>query len=441
MASQTHKGADSEAWRQRELQLAREIAHAFLSATHPLEVYRIALARVTPLVDASFSSVFLRDPQDSELLKLECAQNWPQSSARFLSQLRIRVGRGPTGRAVAERVAVEVEDVFKDPRLIEWHEPARELGFHGLVALPLQAGNEVLGALSFYFAEPHAFGADELHLLQLLADQLASTAVRAHQVEDLRVAHTKLKHENADLRARVGEAEEAKRLKDEFLANMSHELRTPLNSILGYAYLLLEGQTGPLGEATEKAVSKINGSATVLLHLITDLLELSQLKLGRAEVVHSMDDAIRIARRAAEAAGPPPPNVAFSIEGELPEMPIITDSEKATKILENLLSNAFKFTAQGTVQVKVKRVTRPGGPCIEWEVSDSGIGIPPERREGIFDEFTQVDGSSTRLYGGTGLGLALSRKLAELLGGSVDVDATPGGGSTFVLRIPARATN
>jgi GAF domain-containing protein len=113
----------------RELEAARDISQALLAATRPIEVYRLALARLTPLVGASFSSVFLRDPQDRELLKLVCAQNWPQASAKFLSQLRIRVGRGPTGKSVETGAPVEVPDVFADPSLNEWWEPAKELGF------------------------------------------------------------------------------------------------------------------------------------------------------------------------------------------------------------------------------------------------------------------------------------------------------------------------
>src|SRR5690554_5909842 len=140
-----------ESLQQRELEVVREIAHAFLTATRPLEVYRLALARVTPLVGASFGSVFLRDTADHDLLKLVCAQNWPQSSARFLGQLRIRVGRGPTGLAVLERRAIAAEDVFGDPALREWWEPARELGFTSLIALPLQVRGDTVGALSFYF--------------------------------------------------------------------------------------------------------------------------------------------------------------------------------------------------------------------------------------------------------------------------------------------------
>lgn len=424
-------------WRQRELHITREIAKAFLQASHPLEVYRIALSRVTPLVDASFSSVFLRDPTDPGLLKLECAQNWPQASARFLSQMRIREGRGPTGRAVSERAAITSSNVFEDPALREWWEPARELGFTALVALPLESTEGVVGALSFYFEKPHHFHPEELHLLQLLADELAASAQRAQSLEELRRENAALRREMAGLRDSIGEAEESKRLKDEFVANMSHELRTPLNSILGYAYLLLEGQTGELEDAQQNAVEKIDRSARVLLHLINDLLDLSELKLGRAEVVVAPDDAVKIARRVSEAVGPPPDDVTFSIESASEEIPVMTDGEKAAKILENLLSNAYKFTTAGNVTLRVRRVQNGTRPLVEWSVCDTGIGIDPDQLDAVFDEFRQVDGSSTRLYGGTGLGLALSRRLATLLGGTIVVESEPSAGSRFTLQLPA----
>ncbi len=118
-------------------------------------------------------------------------------------------------------------------------------------------------------------------------------------------------------------------------------------------------------------------------------------------------------------------------------MPITTDGEKAVKILHNLISNAFKFTNEGSVTVRVRRVDDDPTPFVEWTVSDTGIGIPPGQLEAVFDEFRQVDGSSTRLYGGTGLGLALSRRLAELLGGRILVESELNEGSRFTLQLPA----
>jgi signal transduction histidine kinase len=428
--------AATDSLRDRELDVAREVANAFLTASTPVEVYRLALARVTPLVRASFSSIFERDPADPTLLKLTCANSWPQSSARYLGELRLRVGRGPTGRAVAETRPVEVRDVFADPLLSEWHEPARELGFVSLISLPLATGAVASGALTFYFDEPHEFDDDERHLLKLVADQLAVAGGRIASLEASRREVDELRSENDMLRRRVGAGEDAKRLTDEFLANISHELRTPLTSILGYATLLIDGQTGAMPDAQRNTVLRIERSARVLLALINDLLELTEIKLGRAELNNAPDDAVRLARRALEVAGAVPPAVRVTLDADPDRIPLMVDGEKVVKVLENLLSNAYKFTERGTVTLSVRAARDDGVPVVEWIVSDTGIGIPADGHEAIFDAFRQVDGSSTRLHGGTGLGLALCRALSRILGGTLTVRSEPGRGAQFRLVIP-----
>jgi signal transduction histidine kinase len=426
---------DPTSLKQRELELTREIASAFLSAQHPLELYRNALAQITPIVGAAFASVFVREDSEHDLLKLVCAHNWPQSSARFLGQLRIRVGRGPTGRAVEQREPIEVEDVFADPKLREWWEPARELGFTALISLPLQHNDVAFGALTFYYVGAHLFNDEERHLLQLAATQLSALAERAQNIQDLRTENDQLRSQCGELQGRIDEAEESRRLKNEFLANMSHELRTPLNSILGYSFLL-QNQGGPLSEQQRASLGKIEASANALLRLINDLLELTQVKLERAVLNVGPEDAVLLAKRAAEVAGKPAQSVTFRLLAMPDRIPINTDGDKVVKILENLLSNAIKFTADGEISLTVRQTGPRHDRRVEWTVRDTGIGIPHEKQDGIFDEFRQVDGSSTRLYGGTGLGLALSLGLAELLGGEISVESEQDVGSTFVLRLP-----
>jgi len=430
------EAARADWMRQRELEVVQEIAHAFLTAPTAVEVYRLALKRVTPLLGASFSSIFLRDRTDGTLLKMECAQNWPQSSARYLNELRVRVGRGPTGRAVSEQRSIEVEDVNADPRLREWWEPARELGFASLAALPLVVGGEAVGAVSLYFANPHRFDEEERRLLKLTADQLAATWARARLIEELTTANERLVRQNDQLAQRVTETETARRLKDEFIANVSHELRTPLTSILGYAYLLGTEQTGQLTDRQHAAITKIDTSANALLGLITDLIELSQVKLGRFELHMQADDAVRLAEKTVREAGTPPEDVTFELAVPAERLPIVTDGGKVERILVNLLSNAYKFTPRGRVQLAVRHADDPDGAWVEWAMCDTGIGIAEVDLEAIFDEFRQVDGSSTRLYGGTGLGLALSRRLARVLGGDLVVRSAVGQGSIFTLRLP-----
>ena len=200
--------------RERELEVAREIAEAFLTASSPLEVYRLALGRVTPLVGASFASVFLRDEKDPRLLRLVCAQSWPQAAARWLGEMRIMVGRGPTGRAVGRNRAVEVPDVFSEPSLREWWDPARELRFRSMTSLPLAVEGKAFGAVSFYFAEPRPFGAGERELLAVVAHQLASTAERARLAADLESGSLALDRQNRSLLRSIADAESALDLND-----------------------------------------------------------------------------------------------------------------------------------------------------------------------------------------------------------------------------------
>jgi signal transduction histidine kinase len=308
-------------------------------------------------------------------------------------------------------------------------------------SLSLAAADVVIGAVSFYYASAHEFSPEERRLLTLIAEQLSITSDRAARQEELRQTVDALHAEVAALSARVGEAEEVQRLKTEFLSNISHELRTPLTSILGYAYLLLEQQNGQLNDAQIAALKRIDYSGSMLLQLINDLLALTELKLGRAEVIAAPVDAVLLARRAAEIvparAGE---EVTFRIECAEPRIPVHTDAEKVVKVLENLLSNAFKFTQAGEVVLSVRRHGMGSMQRVEWAVRDTGIGIPAEQLGAIFDEFRQVDGSSTRLYGGTGLGLSLSLQLARLLGGELVVESKPEVGSTFILRLPAESS-
>src|SRR5215831_7135650 len=159
----------------RELIAVREIAHAFLTAERPEDVYQLALDRVTPLVGATFACVYLID-EESELMRLAAAHNWPERYARFLGQMRVRLGFGPSGEAASERRAIEVPDVFADPYLEDWQEVASELGFRALIALPLQTSSRVLGAVTFYFDDVRALSSERRGLLRIVAAQMAATA-------------------------------------------------------------------------------------------------------------------------------------------------------------------------------------------------------------------------------------------------------------------------
>ena len=409
----------------------REIVHAFLNAERPEEVFQFALDRVSPLVGATFACVYLIDGT-SDVMRLAAVHNWPQRWATYLGQMRVRVGSGPSGEAASERRTIEVPDLFIDPRLEDWQEVARELGFRSFVALPLQCGPSVLGTITFYFAASGSVSLETRNLLRMVADQMAATAEKARLIEDLRDANAALLDTNAQLEKQYTALLEARRVKDEFLANISHELRTPLTAVIGYISLMQEGIAGPIHEEQQHTLEQVKASSEQLLELIGDLLELTTLNRGGLEASVSEFDPRMPLREAAAATEGRRASVALEV-AEPQTAPLMkSDRRKIAKILGALVSNAFKFTHQGRVRVALQ-MTRDRAV---YTVEDTGIGIPEEAQQYVFEEFRQVDGTMTRRYGGSGLGLTLARRLARFLGGEIMLASKVGVGSTFRVELP-----
>ncbi len=243
-----------------------------------------------------------------------------------------------------------------------------------------------------------------------------------------------------ELRAAKRRAEAATRTKSEFLANMSHELRTPMTAILGYTQLLLE--EGDISRAPERRIEQLrtilrNGEH--LIRVLTDILDLSKIEAGKIELECIPPHPARIIAEVESVMGvsAAEKNLGFEVEylGPIPEE-IQTDPTRLRQILMNLVGNAIKFTERGGVRI-VTQLTQDdaGAPQLRIAVSDTGPGLPPEAHERIFGAFNQADASTTRKYGGTGLGLTISRQLAQLLGGDIQVDSLDGHGCTFFLTI------
>jgi signal transduction histidine kinase len=225
------------------------------------------------------------------------------------------------------------------------------------------------------------------------------------------------------------------RLKSEFLANVSHELRTPLNAILGYTELISEGIYGPTTGEQVEALNGVDESSKNLLTLINQILDLSKVESGKIEVYATEVAVHDIAQQVSAESQILLRDKPLKLNVVAPTRVVVkTDANKVHQIVTNLVSNAIKFTDRGTVSILVAGV-REGGCTIK--VKDTGIGIRKEDQQLIFEEFRQVDGSSTRKYAGTGLGLAIARRFALLLGGQLTVESTVGVGSTFTLTLPA----
>jgi signal transduction histidine kinase len=250
----------------------------------------------------------------------------------------------------------------------------------------------------------------------------------------LTTANADLSETNATLERQFAEIVEARRLKDEFLANISHELRTPLTAVMGYISLMQDGVTGPISSEQQNTLEHVKDASEHLLTLIGDLLELTALKQDALVATISEFDPREPVRDAVATARGRRAQV--SLEVAHPEIvpTMSSDRRVIAKALRALIDNAFKFTREGRVRV----VLQIDGDRATYTVDDTGVGIPTDAHLLVFDEFRQVDGTRTREFAGSGLGLSLARRLAGLVQGEITFTSAPGVGSTFTLDLPLR---
>lgn len=249
-----------------------------------------------------------------------------------------------------------------------------------------------------------------------------------------------LQEKNIEVQKKADELAQSTRYKSEFLANMSHELRTPLNSILLLSRLLYENTNETLNDEEREYARVIQNSGQGLLGLIDEILDLSMIEAGKMEMdfteVTLKGIADDIASLFAPLAREKKLDFTVSVDKDLP-VNMYTDRGRLSQILKNFLSNAIKFTASGSVSLSVNPVKEKAG-WLSFSVRDSGIGIPENKQEQVFEAFQQADGSTKRKYGGTGLGLSISKQLSGLLGGEIKLESEPRHGSEFILEIPVR---
>jgi signal transduction histidine kinase len=316
---------------------------------------------------------------------------------------------------------VQIPDLAAEPDY-PLHAAMMRAGIRALLGVPLLREGEVIGALIVRRKRAGPFAEATVELVQSFAAQ-SSLAVH-----NARLFH-EIEHKGRELEA-------ASRHKSQFLANMSHELRTPLNAVLGYAELIQDGIYGDVPQKMSGVLERIQQNGRHLLGLINAVLDLSKIEAGQLTLSlgdYSMRELALGVISATEALAAEK-SLALEIDVAA-DLPVGRgDERRITQVLLNLVGNAIKFTDAGSVGIRAH--IEDGSFLVA--VSDTGVGIAPDDRERIFEEFQQVDSSSTRRKGGTGLGLAIAKRIVELHGGRIWVESTPGRGTTFYFTLPLR---
>ncbi len=323
--------------------------------------------------------------------------------------------REPTGEAVRSDLPQVNQNYLGNPRMAPWREMALRHGYQSSIALPMKLSEAgTFGAMVLYAREADAFAPEEVKLLLELAHNMAFGVERLRE------------------RVRRLAAESASQAKSAFLAHMSHEIRTPMNAVMGMTLLALRADPSP---KVRDYLQKIQSSSRHLLGVVNDILDISKLEAGKValeqvefDLEQMLDDVVSVI---SEKAASKELQLIVEVADDMP-MKLVGDPLRLEQVLINLAGNAVKFTARGEIVLSVSVQERhPGQIVLHFAVRDTGIGLSPQQRERLFQTFQQADSSITRRYGGSGLGLSISKRLAELMGGRIGVDSQPGIGSTF----------
>ncbi|MGW2111871.1 HAMP domain-containing protein, partial [Streptomyces sp. NPDC001948] len=433
-----------------------------------VEVADLILRELTPLVNAQYGAFFLAGAgvagtgaPSGEDLELLAGYGTGQPEDR---RRRTQLNLDSPGWGLITQAATEKRRILIDAVPTEYITISSGLGSAppaSVVILPILFEDRVLGVIELAsfsrFSEVHLAFVDQfvntigVSINTIIANSRTESLLSESQrlTAELRKRSDELQLTNAELEEKAALLATSSQYKSEFLANMSHELRTPLNSLLVLSRLLADNPDNHLSAQEVEFAVTIYRAGSDLLQLINDILDLSKIEAGRMDVHPKTLPLIKLLDYVRATFQPLSLDRGLSFDikvGENVPAELFSDEQRLQQILRNLLSNAMKFTSSGGVQLIVERATpsdfeeetlRTADAVIALTVKDTGIGIAPEKLDGIFEAFQQSDGTTNRKYGGTGLGLSISRDMAGLLGGRIIAESEPGVGSAFTLFVPA----
>jgi signal transduction histidine kinase len=302
-------------------------------------------------------------------------------------------------------------------------------GYRGSIAVPIKSRNRVIGVLYAVNWQIRRYTSDDLALLGSVAQEIGVAVENAKLFAEIKKQSMELKQMNEELRA-------ATQAKSEFIAAMSHELRTPLNIMIGNADVTHDGVFGEINDEQKSAMRKITRNGRVLLKMINDLLKLSRLEAKRLALDPSQVNILEVLQHArdqiAQLNRDGRLDIRWHVDERLPAL--FTDAVKLEEILHNLIGNAFKFTATGSIDISVRNQPEQGR--IEFSVADTGIGIDAGNLDRVFEKFEQINSPDKSKNDGVGLGLSIVKKYLELMQGGIRVESTRGKGSAFIFWLP-----
>jgi signal transduction histidine kinase len=404
-----------------ELRALGEVTQAVNSSVDLETVLTTIVAKATQLSGTEAGAIYVFDDAKQEF-QLRATYGLDESTVAELRRSHIRLGQTGISEAVERGMPIQVADIQNDPTITL--DVIIRAGFRALLYVPLLGAEKIVGALVVRRKQPGEFAKSTIELLQTFAAQSVLAIQNARLF--------------AEIEEKNRELELASQNKSQFLSSMSHELRTPLNAIIGLTEMMVTNAPRFGTEQALEPLRRVTAAGTHLLSLINEVLDLSKIEAGKLELNPEPVNLARLIEEVIGTAGQlaEKNKNRLVVEAQANGGALTADPMRLKQILLNLLSNACKFTKEGEIALRVRKVA-DGRDWVELAVADNGIGMTAEQQAKLFQDFTQADSLTARRYGGTGLGLAITRKLARMMGGDVTVTSEPGKGSVFTVRLPA----